>query len=85
MRLPALVGLANKDGEWNVFLVCALITMLVGLSLFAATRGHPARPLHASAMLMTVVSWLALSNVGPALGEVIGPAGNYASINDAAK
>jgi len=27
----------------------------------------------------------ALANIGPGLGDIIGPSGNYASLNDAAK
>ena len=36
---------------------------------------------------MTAISGAAttLSNVGPGLGDIIGPAGNFASLNDAAK
>jgi trk system potassium uptake protein TrkH len=60
MLLPALVGLANNDQNWSVFLVSALVTMLVGTALFAATRGTPRGLSTRQAMLMTVVSWLAL-------------------------
>lgn len=60
MLLPALVGLANHDETWSVFLVCGLITGLVGTALFAATRGTPRGLSTRQAMLMTVVSWLAL-------------------------
>jgi trk system potassium uptake protein len=60
MFLPALVGIANGDEDWSVFAICALVTLLVGTSLFAATRGMPRGLSTRQAMLMTVVSWLAL-------------------------
>lgn len=60
MLLPALVGIANNDRDWSVFLVCSLITTLVGTSLFAATRGTAQGLSTRQAMLMTVVSWLVL-------------------------
>ena len=60
MLVPALVGLANQDRQWPIFVTCGLVTMLVGLSLFAATRGTPKALSTRQAMLTTVVSWLAL-------------------------
>ncbi|WP_245409931.1 TrkH family potassium uptake protein [Pararhizobium haloflavum] len=60
MLLPALVGAANRDPDWSIFLVSSIITTLVGTSLFAATRGVPRGLSTRQAMLMTVVSWLAL-------------------------
>lgn len=60
MLIPALVGLANQDRQWPIFVTCGLVTMLVGLSLFAATRGTPKVLSTRQAMLTTVVSWLAL-------------------------
>jgi trk system potassium uptake protein len=60
MLLPALVGISNHDEDWSIFVVCAMITTLVGTSLFAATRGTARGLSTRQALLMTVVSWLAL-------------------------
>lgn len=60
MLVPALVGFAAQDEDWTVFVVCSLITTLVGSSLFAATRGTAQGLSRRQALLMTVISWLAL-------------------------
>jgi len=49
--------------------VLAVALSLTGLDLITALSGSAA----------------ALANIGPGLGETIGPAGNYGSLNDAAK
>lgn len=60
MLAPALVGAANNDREWSVFVVTAIITTLIGTSLFAATRGTARGLSIRQAMLMTAFSWLVL-------------------------
>lgn len=51
------------------FLSLALMLRLTGLDFLTALSG----------------AGTAISNVGPGLGEIIGPTGNYASLSDAAK
>ena len=64
MLLPAIVDLAANNGDWVVFAAASMLTTLVGLSLFAATRGTPKGLSTRQALLMTVVSWLALVTFG---------------------
>ena len=64
MLLPALVDLAADNDDWMIFVSAAMMTMLVGLGLFAANRGAPKGLLTRQAMLMTVVSWVALVAFG---------------------
>ncbi len=64
MLLPAIVDLANNNRDWMVFTAASLLTTLVGLSLFAATRGTAAGLSTRQALLMTVVSWIALVTFG---------------------
>jgi trk system potassium uptake protein TrkH len=51
------------------FAVLAVMLGFVGLDFLTATSG----------------ALTALANVGPGVGEVIGPAGNFAGLNDPAK
>ena len=61
------------------------------LALFAVTP--PVAPILWFALSLTGLDFVtsvsgaaaALANIGPGLGEIIGPAGNYASLNDTAK
>ena len=64
MLLPALVDLAADNDDWMIFVSAAMMTMLVGLGLFAANRGAPKGLSTRQAMLMTVVSWVALVAFG---------------------
>lgn len=64
MLLPAIVDLAAGNDDWIVFVASSLLTTLVGLSLFAATRGIPKGLSTRQALLMTVVSWVALVAFG---------------------
>lgn len=64
MLLPMIVDLAAGNKDWSVFLVSSLLTMLVGFSLFAATRGTPKGLSTRQALLMTVVSWVSLVAFG---------------------
>ena len=52
-----------------IFLIIALLLSLTGLDLLTAISGAAS----------------AISNVGPGLGEIIGPDGNYKSIPDISK
>ena len=64
MLLPAIVDLAADNDDWIVFFASSMLTTLIGLSLFAATRGSPRGLSTRQALLMTVVSWLALVAFG---------------------
>ena len=63
-------------------------SVMVFLTLFIVTLGVVSVLLSATGLdFITSVSGAAtaIANVGPGLGETIGPAGNFASLNDAAK
>ncbi|MCP4316635.1 MAG: TrkH family potassium uptake protein [Hyphomicrobiales bacterium] len=64
MLVPAVVDLAANNSDWVVFVASSLLTTLVGLSLFAATRGTPRGLSTRQALLMTSVSWIALVAFG---------------------
>ena len=64
MLLPAIVDISAGNEDWGVFAAASLLTTLVGLSLFAATRGTPKGLSTRQALLMTVVSWVALVAFG---------------------
>ena len=52
-----------------IFAITAILLNLAGLDVITATSAAGS----------------ALANVGPGIGEIIGPAGNYKSLNDTAK
>ncbi|WP_417423360.1 TrkH family potassium uptake protein [Hoeflea sp.] len=64
MLLPALVDLAADNDDWMIFVSAAVVTMLFGFGLFIANRGAPKGLSTRQAMLMTVVSWVALVAFG---------------------
>ncbi|MCY0149765.1 TrkH family potassium uptake protein [Hoeflea sp. G2-23] len=64
MLLPALVDLAADNDDWMIFVSAAMVTMLFGFGLFIANRGAPKGLSTRQAMLMTVVSWVALVAFG---------------------
>ena len=64
MLVPAMVDLAANNDDWVVFVASSLLTTLIGLSLFAATRGTPRGLSTRQAILMTSVSWIALVAFG---------------------
>ena len=64
MLVPAVVDLAANNSDWVVFVASSLLTTLIGLSLFAATRGSPKGLSTRQALLMTSVSWIALVAFG---------------------
>lgn len=64
MMLPALVDLAADNDDWMIFASAAMVTMLFGLGLFIANRGAPKGLSTRQAMLMTVISWVALVAFG---------------------
>lgn len=64
MLLPALVDLAADNDDWMIFASAGMVTILVGFGLFIANRGAPKGLSTRQAMLMTVVSWVALVAFG---------------------
>jgi trk system potassium uptake protein TrkH len=64
MLLPALVDLAAGNDDWLVFFSSSLLTTLFGLALYSVTRGTPRGLSTRQALLMTVVSWVALALFG---------------------
>ena len=64
MFIPALVDWVNGNEEWKVFASSGLITVLIGLGLFVASRGdRPSLNLR-QAFLMSVVTWVMLGAFG---------------------
>ena len=64
MLFPALIDLAASNPDWRVFASASALTLLVGLGLFASNRGAPSGLSTRQAMLMTVISWMALVTFG---------------------
>ena len=64
MLLPALVDLAADNDDWMIFGSAGMVTMLFGLGLFISNRGAPKGLSTRQAMLMTVISWVALVAFG---------------------
>lgn len=64
MLLPTLVDLAADNDDWMIFATSSVITMLFGFGLFVANRGAPKGLSTRQAMLMTVISWVALVAFG---------------------
>lgn len=64
MLLPALVDITVGNEDWKVFAVTSGITLLFGLLLFISTRGIPRGLSTRQALLMTVISWVALIAFG---------------------
>ncbi|MEM6460567.1 MAG: TrkH family potassium uptake protein [Pseudomonadota bacterium] len=64
MLVPAVVDLAANNIDWQVFVASSMLTTLIGLLLFAATRGTPKGLSTRQALLMTSFSWIALVAFG---------------------
>lgn len=64
MLFPALIDLAASNPDWRVFASASALTLLVGLGLFTSNRGAPSGLSTRQAMLMTVISWMALVTFG---------------------
>jgi trk system potassium uptake protein len=65
-----------------------LNSVMAFLGIFIVTLGLTAASLGLAGLdFVTALSGAAtaIANIGPGLGEIIGPAGNFASINDSAK
>ena len=77
------VNLGGKKVESNIFRAIGNFMMLFGLLFVGVTLGLSLTGLDFMTSLSGAAS--AISNVGPGLGDVIGPAGNYASLEDPAK
>lgn len=64
MFVPAIADLADGNDEWRVFFASGLITILIGLGLYASARGDMPRMTLRQVFLMSVVTWLALCAFG---------------------
>lgn len=64
MLLPTLVDLAADNDDWMIFASSSMVTTVFGLALFIANRGAPKGLSTRQAMLMTVISWIALVAFG---------------------
>ena len=64
MLLPVIVDLAADNRDWIVFAAASMLTTLIGLCLFASTRGTQKVLSTRQALLMTVVSWVGLVAFG---------------------
>ena len=64
MLLAAFADLVADNADWQVFVGSSFATILVGGSLFAATRGRTGGLSTRQAMLMTVSVWVALVAFG---------------------
>ncbi len=64
MMLPAIIDLAADNEDWIVFAGAGSLTLAFGLALFTANRGAPKGLSTRQALLMTVVSWIALVAFG---------------------
>lgn len=76
MGVPAAVDAFAGHDDWQVFALSASVTLFVGVAMILTCR-----------VFVTAVSIAAtaICNVGPALGPVVGPAGDFQSLPDAAK
>ncbi len=77
------VKLGGKKVESPIFRAIGNFMMLFGLLFVGVTLGLSFTGLDFMTSLSGAAS--AISNVGPGLGDVIGPGGNYASLKDPAK
>ncbi|PLX37521.1 MAG: potassium transporter TrkH [Hyphomicrobiales bacterium] len=64
MMVPAVIDLAAANDDWQVFTASAIITLMVGTSLWLSSRGSTTRLSHRQAILMTVGSWAAMAAFG---------------------
>ncbi|WP_048648737.1 TrkH family potassium uptake protein [Nitratireductor soli] len=64
MLFPAAVDLYYGNDDWQVFVVCALATGAVALTIAAATRGSLPRGSTQTTFLVVVVLWVTLGAIG---------------------
>ena len=64
MIVPALIDASVGNADWQVFAGASAVTMLVGFSLYAATRDTTRSLSTRQALLMTAVAWIALVAFG---------------------
>ncbi len=64
MMVPALVDLAAGNPDWRIFTASALMTMMVGVSLWATARGAQMVLGLREAFIMTVAAWMVLAAFG---------------------
>ncbi len=64
MMVPAVIDLAASNDDWRVFTASAIITLMVGASLWLSTRGSHGRINLRQAILMTVIAWVGMAAFG---------------------
>ena len=64
MMLPALVDLASANPDWRIFTVSSLLTTMVGVSLWATSRGAVMELGLREAFIMTSGAWVVLAAFG---------------------
>ena len=64
MFIPALIDYAFANDDWQVFAASGLISMMTGLGLWAAARGHALQLGLRGAFVMTVATWVVLTGFG---------------------
>lgn len=64
MMVPAMIDLAADNDDWRVFAASALLTMMVGVSLWISARGSPGVLGLRQAFVMTCMVWVVLSAFG---------------------
>lgn len=64
MMVPAIVDLASANPDWRIFAASSLLTMMVGIGLWVASRGRPTEMGLRQAFVMTVGAWVALAAFG---------------------
>lgn len=64
MFIPALFDLVAGNEEWRIFVTSGLITILIGVGLYAAARGNRPGLTIRQAFLMSVLTWVVLAAFG---------------------
>ncbi len=64
MMVPAIVDLALGSGDWIVFVSSSLVTLFIGVSMWATSRGADPRLSVRQAFILTTISWVALALFG---------------------
>ena len=64
MMIPAMVDLLFDSDEWLVFVGSGLVTVFVGVLMWAVARGHELRLTTRHGFLMTCTAWTLLPAFG---------------------
>lgn len=61
MCIPALVDFVEDDPDWEVFALCASVTLFVGVGLALTSRSEGSKLNIRQAFVMTTLSWICLA------------------------